>query len=145
MSDDQNVTEVDHELEDRIINARIAGKSPRAIARTEGMSVADVNAVLDRFTDHSIDQQIRKRTVALELARLDLLQQAFFKHALEGNLGAGALVQKIIERRCIILGLHTPQTATIQVVDQVKQTNTDKIEAALNALIADQRDKPKPN
>jgi hypothetical protein len=52
------------------------------------------------------------------------------------------LVSKLIERRCIILGLHEPQTAVMQLVAEVapkKVTSTDRIEAALNALLTDQR------
>jgi hypothetical protein len=38
-----------------------------------------------------------------------------------------------------MLGLHTPQTAVLQIVDEAKprQTSTDRIEAALNALLTD--------
>jgi hypothetical protein len=41
----------------------------------------------------------------------------------------------------LVLGLHTPQTATLQIVGEVrpKETSTDRIEAALNALLTDQR------
>jgi hypothetical protein len=32
------------------------------------------------------------------------------------------LVTKVIERRCVMLGLHTPQTAVLQVVDEAEGT-----------------------
>jgi hypothetical protein len=53
----------------------------------------------------------------------------------------GALVKKIIERRCVMLGLHPPQTSVLQIVEEVawKETSTDRIEAALEALLEDQR------
>jgi len=40
-----------------------------------------------------------------------------------------------------MLGLHTPQTAVLQIVDEAKprETSTDRIEAALNALLTDGR------
>jgi hypothetical protein len=46
----------------------------------------------------------------------------------------------IIERRCVILGLHTPQTAVVEIVkaQAPREMSTDRIEAALNALLADQ-------
>lgn len=52
----------------------------------------------------------------------------------------GALVAKLIERRCVMLGLHTPQTTALQIVEAAapKETSIDKIEAALNALLEDQ-------
>jgi hypothetical protein len=73
--------------------------------------------------------------------------EVFYKQALSGDVQSAQLVSKLIERRCIILGLHTPQTAVVQLVAEVpKATSTDRIEAALNALIKDQRGKgEKPN
>jgi hypothetical protein len=52
-----------------------------------------------------------------------------------------ALVTKIIERRCAMLGLHTPQTAVLQIVDEArpKETSTDRIERVLNELLEDQK------
>jgi hypothetical protein len=53
------------------------------------------------------------------------------------------LVTKIIERRCVMLGLHTPQTAMLEIVGVAapRESGTDKIERALNALLEDQRKK----
>jgi hypothetical protein len=47
-----------------------------------------------------------------------------------------------------MLGLYAPQTAVLKIVDEAtpRETSTDKIERALNALIEDQRGKgEKPN
>jgi hypothetical protein len=43
--------------------------------------VTEVNAVIDRFADATIDEKIRKHSLALELARLDQLQETFFTQA----------------------------------------------------------------
>jgi hypothetical protein len=50
----------------------------------------------------------------------------------------------LIERRCVILGLHTPQTAVLQIVETSapKETSTDRIERALNALLIEQKKDP---
>lgn len=42
-----------------------------------------------------------------------------------------------------MLGLHTPQVHTLQIVAEAtpRETSTDKIERALNALLADGRKK----
>jgi hypothetical protein len=52
---------------------------------------------------------------------------------LEGDVACGALITKIIERRCAILGLYTPQTATLQVIEaeMPRETSTDKISAGV--------------
>jgi hypothetical protein len=39
------------------------------------------------------------------------LQQVFGTRALEGDVASGALVAKIIERRCTMLGLYTYSSA----------------------------------
>ena len=48
----------------------------------------------------------------------------------------GALITKIIERRCTMLGLYTPQTATLQVIEaeRPRETSTDKISALIDRI-----------
>lgn len=72
---------------------------------------------MDRFCSAYINEQTRRHTLALEFARLDQLQEVFYARALEGDVASGQLVQEIIDRRCIILGLSTAPTAVFQVVD----------------------------
>ena len=122
--------------DDAIIQQRISGRSVRAIAKAQGCSVAEVNKALDRFTETTIDDKIRRHTLALEPARLDDLQETFYARALEGDVACGALITKIIERRCVMLGLYTPQTATLQIIEAEapKETSIDRIEAAINRI-----------
>jgi signal recognition particle GTPase len=77
-----------------IIKSRIAGSSVRAIAKACGSSVAEVNRVIDRWAETTVSSELRKQTLALELARLDL--QAFFTRAMTGDVQCGAPVTKII-------------------------------------------------
>jgi hypothetical protein len=69
--------------------------------------VAEVKEAIDRWSDQALTDKARKH--GLELARLDELQEVFYQRALEDDISCGALVSKIIERRCVMLGLHTPQ------------------------------------
>jgi len=122
--------------DDVIIQQRISGRSARAIAKAQGCSVAEVNKGLDRFTETTIDDKVRKHTLALELARLDELQETFYTRALEGDVACGALITKIIERRCTMLGLYTPQTATLQVIEAEasRETSTERLRAAIDRI-----------
>jgi hypothetical protein len=97
--------------------------------------------VIDRWASSAIDDKTRETTLALELARLDEFQETLYARPRQGDVQCGALVTKIIERRCVMLVLHTPQTAVLPVVEasRPRETNTDRIEAALNALLMDQR------
>jgi transposase len=119
-----------------IIEARVAGKSVRAIAKAHGISAAEVNKVIDRFADNVITDKIRKHSLALELERLDEVQEVFYQRALGGDVQCGLLILKLIERRGVMLGLHAPQRAVLQIVDEAapKETSTDRIERALNLL-----------
>src|SRR5262249_16006605 len=86
-----------------IVHARIRGESVRSIAKQLSCTLAEVHKIIDRFAETTIDDKTRKRSLALELERLDQLQQVFGAKALEGDVASGALVAKIIERRCTML------------------------------------------
>ena len=122
--------------DDTIIQQRVSGRSARAIAKAQGCSVVEVNKALDRFTETTIDDKVRKHTLALELARLDELQETFYARALEGDVACGALITKIIERRCTMLGLYTPQTATLQIIEAEapRETSTERLRAAIDRI-----------
>ena len=130
--------------DDVIIQQRISGRSVRAIAKAQGCSVVEVNKALDRFSETTIDDKVRRHTLALELARLDELQETFYARALEGDVQCGALCTKIIERRCTMLGLYTPQTATLQVIEAEapRETSTDKISALIGRIRGKTMDDP---
>lgn len=115
---------------DKVVEQRIRGRSVRAIAKALGTTAAEVNKASTFGQKRRSTTRFRKRTLALELARLDELQEVFHARALQGNVQCGALVTKIIERRGTMLGLHTPQTAVLQIVDSAtpRETSTDKIE-----------------
>ena len=125
-----------------IVQARIRGESVRSSAKRLSCTLAEVHKVLDRFAETTIDDKTRKHTLALELARLDELQETFYARALEGDVACGALITKIIERRCTMLGLYTPQTATLQVIEAEtpRETSTDKISALIERIRGKTRD-----
>jgi len=122
--------------DDAILQQRIVGRSARAIAKAQGCTLTEVNRVLDHFTETTIDDKTRKHTLALELARLDELQETFYARALAGDVACGALITKIIERRCVMLGLYTPQTATLQIIEAEapRETSTERLRAAIDRI-----------
>jgi hypothetical protein len=91
-----------------------------------------VNAALDR-TLPKIDNDARRRYVALDLSRLDELLKVFFARAIENvDAQAGLLVVKILERRALLLGLDSPQKLDIvQVQAQEQPSSFDKIRDAI--------------
>jgi hypothetical protein len=61
-------------------------------------------------------------------SRLDELQELFYWRVLDGDASCGALITKIIERRCVMLGLSTPQRS-YRSSAAAKETSTDRVEA----------------
>jgi hypothetical protein len=78
-------------------------------------------------------QDPHTHTLALEVARLDELQETFYQRALGGDLACAALCTKIIERRCVMLGLSTPQTALLQIVDEATPKEIGRVFAEIAA------------
>jgi hypothetical protein len=118
----------------------------RAIAKAQRRSVTEINTVIDRWASVAPTAEARKHGLALELARLDELQQVFYEKALAGDITSGALVEKLIAWRCVMLGLHAPQTAVLKIVDEAtaKETCTDKIERMLAELCAEKKKSDDP-
>ena len=58
-----------------------------------------VNDVLYKFATQTITQKLRTHTLALELERLDKMQQVFERQARAGDVQSAHLVTKLIERR----------------------------------------------
>jgi len=122
----------DDSRDDFILQERLAGRSARSISKELRCTVGEVNAALDR-TLPKIDNDARRRYVALDLSRLDELLKVFFARAIENvDAQAGLLVVKILERRALLLGLDSPQKLDIvQVQAQEQPSSFDKIRDAI--------------
>ena len=139
-----------------IVQARIRGESVRRIAKQFGCTIDDVNEVLDNFAATTISHKLRFHTLALELARLDELQQVFVDQARNGCVQSAMLVTKIIERRAIMLGLSAPprQDQIPQVIEATappQKTSTERLREVMDRLCAEKPktaaapDDPKPD
>jgi hypothetical protein len=90
--------------QDELVNKRV-----HAIARAHDRTIDDVHAALDRHPIELNRDAYLKRTLALELMRLDQLEMAFEGKAIKDrDPAAGALMVKILERRATLLGLNPP-------------------------------------
>jgi len=121
--------------DDFILQERLSGKSARAISKQLRCTVGEVDASLDR-TLPKIDNDARRRYVALDLNRLDELLKVFFARAIENaDAQAGLLVVKILERRALLLGLDSPQKLdVVQVQAQETSPRHERIREAIMRL-----------
>jgi hypothetical protein len=125
--------------QDELVNKRV-----HAIAKAHDCSIDQVNAALDRHPIELNRDAYLKRTLALELMRLDQLEMAFEGKAIKDrDPASGALMVKILERRATLLGLNPPLGHAVQVIQHeppTQLTTTDELERAINRISAE-RDK----
>jgi hypothetical protein len=110
-----------------------------AIARAHDCTVDQVNAALDRHPIELDRDRFLKRTLALELMRLDQLEMAFEGKAIrDRDVAAGTLMVKIAERRATLLGLNPPLGHAVQVIQHEpveKKTSTEELRDVLDNIM----------
>ena len=139
--DDNVVSLIDRE--EAIFKARLSGKSVRRIAQEFHTDVPQVEAIIERMCP-TIDTQMRAVALALDLERLDELQETFYSDAVKGDVQAAAILLKIAERRSAYLGIDAPvRVDPVQLLAAAKPrpTSTDLIEAALRRIAAEHKPK----
>jgi hypothetical protein len=121
---------------------KILHRVVRRIADDLGCTIDDVNRILDSHPLEVDRDRYLKRTLALQLLQLDEIEEAFHDKAIvDCDVAAGVLLIKAQERRATLLGANAPLGHVVRVVQPPahRETSTDKLERALNALIEDQR------
>ena len=107
------------------------GMRPSSVetARAVRTSVlAEVNAALDQHPIELDRDRFLKRTLALELMRLDQLEMAFEGKALrDKDVPAGVLMVKIV---ATLPGLNPPPGHSVQVVQHESATKRTRLEEA---------------
>jgi hypothetical protein len=124
--------------DDMILEARIVGTSVRTIAKRFAITSREVEAVIDRKLDCTLDNDLRMRVVKLDLARLDALGSCFFVKAIKDkDTQAGLLCCKLLERRAALLGLDSPtRIDVVQVSAPPPQQEFDRIFDAIVGIAA---------
>ena len=116
----------------------ILHKRVRRIADDYGCTIAEVHAVLDHHPIEIDRDKYLKRTLALELLRLDELEEAFRDKAIvDRDVASGALLVRIAERRATLLGLNSPLGHAVQVIQhepENKPTSTERLRAAIDRI-----------
>jgi hypothetical protein len=119
----------------------ILHRPERALADEFGMTFEQVQQVLDEHAVERDRDKCLRRALAEQLLLLDRLEVTFGRMAFEDrDTAAGALLPKAAERRTTLLGLNAPIGHAVRVVSHPaahQPTSTARIEAELNALVAD--------
>ena len=105
---------------DKLINRRVA-----SIAKDHGCSTEEVLAHLDAHPLLINRTKYTRRALALELAKLDELEEAFHHKAiLQKDAAAAQILLKCFERRAALLGLERPVEHTVAMVASESGTGT---------------------
>jgi hypothetical protein len=143
-----NVIElVDHE--EAVYRARLAGKSPRRIAREFGLSVASVEKIIEEHAP-VLSNEYRKLTLQLELERLDSMQSVYYERAVDGDTQAAAIMIKLQERRASYLALDCgvrvdPRPLPNEQSDGPCPGSHEQLIQALEAIATEKQQHQKPN
>jgi DNA-binding transcriptional MerR regulator len=115
----------------------------KGIAQEHGITLEEVRAILDEHPIEKDREKYLRRALAQQLLLLDRLEVAFSEMAfVDRGTATGAQLVKVAERRTTLLGLNPPIGHAVSVVQHPPEnqpTSTDKIKAALNALLEDGR------
>ena len=124
---------------DNVLDMAIAGHSIRQIAPHHSCSAAVIRTVLGEHASESLTPGARSSMLALEVDRMERLENVFLKDAV-ANLNYQSAVIAIIAstRKAMLCALDQPQTMHLNVTDAAEQssdeTSTQKMLAAVRAL-----------
>jgi hypothetical protein len=125
-----------------------AGKGLRTLARTFGVTVAEVERALDRMLP-VFDAQSQLRAFKRELHRLEDLSSEFYTLAKrDQDRDSAHLVARLNERICAMRGFSPMNVRLDPLVVQVQEkpsSSTDRIRAALEHLAQQQLPAPSGN
>ena len=127
------------ERDRRAFRLRLAGVSVLRIAEELNCSAEQVEASLVRMCG-GVTPELRARTIRIELERLDELQKAHYKAALDGGVAATTVLLKIMERRAKMLGLDAlPQADPLAGAMGKPETSTERSRRAIEAIVAERQ------
>ena len=117
------------EDEDAILREVVIGKTVREVARARGLTVPEVNRVLDlaaarRFSGEGVRRALLRETERLEILTQQLWDQAVRDH----DLHAAAVCIKASERLASLTGMNHPLghivtvSSTLEPVEQASST-----------------------
>jgi hypothetical protein len=126
------------DLGDAILSDRAHGQSVRAIARARGLTVPEVERLLDEAASRLLSGVELRRELAAEAVRLSDLKQVFFGQGRTGDVASGAVYAKLSERLATMLGMNAPLAHAVTLATAaapIAQTSTERYRAILDRLM----------
>src|SRR5215471_13856969 len=121
--------------DEAIVEALVAGRSVRVVQREFSLTVAELDAALERC--FPLDNAARLRMIRGDLSRLDRLIEKFYLKAIagDGDVHSGLLTVKAWERKAELLGLDAVQRIDLQIINPPQEVpRHEKIRQAIMRL-----------
>jgi hypothetical protein len=120
----------------QVLELRRGGGSIRAIAAQLGIGRSQASRDLSHGLNELLKQEVGAHAAdrALDLDRLDSLILSNWKAAVSGDIQAGQLILKIIERRAHMLGLDAP--VRVEAAHSFSEESWQNIRGAVMAALA---------
>jgi hypothetical protein len=127
------MTDENAERDRRAYQAKIMALPSAVIAEQFGLTVADVNKIVDDRMPR-VTNEFRARSFALDLERLETLTRRCLEQVSKGSMAAGHLLLKTLERRSAMLGLDSPLKVDLAQISAPRESSTEELERILNRL-----------
>jgi hypothetical protein len=130
----------DAERERQICDLRVSGKTEADVCAMLGVTIADIHRALDRAAAAALTPQARIRTIHLEAARMEVLEEAFMASAKGGDDKSAQVIIRAAERKATLLGLNAPmRTDPIQLAIETapQLTSTERLRDIFNQVEAE--------
>jgi hypothetical protein len=123
----------DDEDLDAIVDEAAKGQPLREIAKAHGMSIADVNHVLDAAAAHAFSGEQLRREWYLEAHRLRNVIRTHY--ARRDDVASAAICIKASERLCAMTGMNAPSNYSVQLAianaPTLEQSSTERMRARM--------------
>jgi hypothetical protein len=130
----------DTDEEAAILREATMGKPVREIAKARGMTVPEVNHVLDLEAERLFGAAGLRRAMLLETERLGLLKQSLWTRAMtDGDLQAAAVYVKASERLASMVGMNHPLGHLVTISGSLEpiehETSTQQLRRVFDELL----------
>jgi hypothetical protein len=121
--------------DEQIVGALVAGRSVRVVQKEFSLTIAELDAALERC--FPLDNAARLRMIRGDLSRLERLIEKFYLKAIagDGDVHSGLLTVKAWERKAELLGLDAVQRIDLQIINPPQEVpRHEKIRMAIERL-----------
>jgi hypothetical protein len=134
--DEANLPE---QREEAVVRALLSGRTVRSVRKEFNLTLDEIDAIIARTWP--VDGRARVRMIMMDCGKLDRLIAEFYRRAIaQGDVAAGTLAVKAMERKHQLTGVEAATRIDLQVITQPKEMRSfERIKAAVYAIARGQQ------